>query len=205
MMASIANSSSLQYPMFQLLPDGLSDRQRNDYLQGIFIADLQSAFTLITHPQKQITELRLSKGNAIISLSPSAPSMIPLTLSPAPGVPVSLCTPTVIADEDAPSPASVSTSSHLYLLLVKLGALYLSSAVVPVQRQSTQGRSLDVAASVALSLWVLVLTSVVMCQTPKRWPQQPPRLRCDKQLNCMWECLHDCGYECSSYAAVKKH
>ena len=27
----------------------------------------------------------------------------------------------------------------------------------------------------------------------------------DEQQECMWECLHNCRVECSSYAAVKKH
>ena len=77
--------------MYQPLPDNLSRRQHNDYLQGIFAADLGSAFALINNLQKQITELQLNKGNTIVPPSPSTPSTILLTPSPAPGPPISSC------------------------------------------------------------------------------------------------------------------
>ena len=127
MMASIANSSSPQYFVFQLLPDGLSNRQRDEYLQGIFAADLRSAFALITNLQEQITELQLIKGNAIVSPSPSTPSTIPMTPSPAPDAPISSCTPAsaAAAAEDVLSPNSASTSSRSYPPLIRLDAHYL--------------------------------------------------------------------------------
>ena len=86
------------------LPDNLSRRQHDDYFQEIFVADLRSAFALITNLQKQITELQLNKGNTIVSPSPSTPSTILLTPSPAPGPPISSCTPAAIAAEDVLAP-----------------------------------------------------------------------------------------------------
>ena len=83
-MTTTANSDLPQYFMFKLLPDNLSDRQHDEYLQDIYIADLQSAFTLITNLQKQIAELQLNKGNTIVPPLPSTPSTILLTPSPAP-------------------------------------------------------------------------------------------------------------------------
>ena len=97
MKTTIDGSGPPQYLVYQPLPDNLSRRQRDDYLQEVFVADLRSAFALITNLQKQITELQLTKGNTIVSLSPSTPSTIPLTPSPAPGPPISLCTPAVTA------------------------------------------------------------------------------------------------------------
>ena len=119
------------------------------YLQDIFVADLRSAFTLITDLQKQLAELQLNKDKTVVPPSPSTPSTVPLTPSPAPGAPVSSCTPTAIADADVLSPKSASTSSRSYPPLVKLDARYLGSADVPVQAQPAQGGSLDVAASAA--------------------------------------------------------
>ena len=58
-MTTIDGSDSPQYFAFQLLPDNLSNRQRDDYFQGIFVADLRSAFALITNLQKHVTELQL--------------------------------------------------------------------------------------------------------------------------------------------------
>ena len=100
MMAMIDGSGLPQYLMYQLLLGNLSRRQRNKYLQSIFIADLPSAFALINNPQKQITELQLTKGNTIVPLSPSALPTVPLTLSPAPGLLISLCTPAAATAED---------------------------------------------------------------------------------------------------------
>jgi hypothetical protein len=97
---TIANSDSPQHFVFQPLPDNLNRRQRDDYIQNICVADLRSAFVLITDLQKQITELQLKKGNTIVSPSPSTPSTILLTPSPAPGPPISSCTPAAIAAED---------------------------------------------------------------------------------------------------------
>ena len=93
MMASIADSDSPQYFVFKPLPDNLSDRQRDEYLQDICVADLRSAFVLIANLQKQITELQLNKSGTIVPPSPSTPSTILLTPSPAPGPPISSCTP----------------------------------------------------------------------------------------------------------------
>ena len=59
MMASFHDSDSPQYFVFQPLPDGLSDRQRDKRLQDILVADLRSAFVLIAELQKTITELQL--------------------------------------------------------------------------------------------------------------------------------------------------
>ena len=114
MMASVSNSSSPQYFVYQPLPDGLSNRQRDRYLQGIFIAELRSAFMLIAELQKQLTRLQLNKDTAIVSPLPSTPSTIPLTPSPAPGAPVSSCTPAAATAEDVLSPHSASASSRLY-------------------------------------------------------------------------------------------
>ena len=93
MMAMIDGPGLLQYLMYQLPLGNLSRRQHNRYLQNIFIADIPSAFALINNPQKQIAELQLTKGNTIVPLSPSALPAVPLTLSPAPGLLISLCTP----------------------------------------------------------------------------------------------------------------
>ena len=57
MMATIDGSGSPQYFVYRPLPDSLSRRQHDDYLQDIFVADLRSAFALITNLQ--------SKGNAV--------------------------------------------------------------------------------------------------------------------------------------------
>ena len=84
-MTTIANSDSPQHFVFQPLPENLNRRQRDDYLQDICVTDLRSAFALITNLQKQITELQLNKGSTIVPPSPSTPSTILLTPSPAPG------------------------------------------------------------------------------------------------------------------------
>ena len=62
MTKTIDGSGSPQYLVFQPLPDNLSNRQCDAYLQNIFAADLRSAFTLITNLQKQITELLQQSG-----------------------------------------------------------------------------------------------------------------------------------------------
>ena len=120
-MTTIDGSDSPQYFAFQLLPDNLSNMQRDDYFQGIFVADLRSAFALITNLQKQVTELQLAKGNMVASPPPLTPSTILLTPSPAPGPPISSCTPAAAAAEDMLSPDSASASSHSYPLLIRLG------------------------------------------------------------------------------------
>ena len=60
MMTMIDGSGLPQYLMYQPLPDNLSRRQHDDYLQNIFFADLWSAFTLINcdNLQKQHAEHR---------------------------------------------------------------------------------------------------------------------------------------------------
>ena len=65
MMASIANSDSPQYFVFKPLPDNLSDRQRDEYLKDILVADLRSTFVLITDLQKQTAELKLNRSSTI--------------------------------------------------------------------------------------------------------------------------------------------
>ena len=122
MMVSIANSSSLQYFVYQPLPGGLSNRQRDRYLQDIFTADLRSAFMLTAEPQKQLMGLQLNKDTAIVPPLPSTPSTIPLTPSPAPGAPVSSGTPAATAAEDVLSPHAASASSRSYPPLVRLDA-----------------------------------------------------------------------------------
>ena len=47
-MTTIDGSDSPQYFVYRPLPDNLSKRQRGDYFQDIFVADLWSAFALIT-------------------------------------------------------------------------------------------------------------------------------------------------------------
>ena len=47
-MATIDGSDSPQYFVYRPLPGNLSRRQRDDYLQEIFVANLRSAFALIT-------------------------------------------------------------------------------------------------------------------------------------------------------------
>ena len=59
MMASTNDSGSPQYLVFQPLPDGLSYRQRDKRLRDILVADLRSAFVLITELQKTVMELKL--------------------------------------------------------------------------------------------------------------------------------------------------
>ena len=66
MMTTIGGSDSPQYFVFKPLPDNLSIRQRDDYLQDIFVAGLWSTFALIDNLQKQITELQLTKGSTIV-------------------------------------------------------------------------------------------------------------------------------------------
>ena len=61
-MATIDGSGPPQYLVYQPLSDNLSRRQRDDYLQHIFVTDLRSAFALIDNLQKQITELQLNKS-----------------------------------------------------------------------------------------------------------------------------------------------
>ena len=148
-MTTIDGSGSPQYFVFQPLPDNLSNRQRDDCLQDIFVADLRSAFALITNLQKQITELQLAKGNTIAPPPPSTPSTILLTPSSAPGPPTSSCTPAATAAEDVLAPNSASASSGSHPPLVRLDAHYLGSPARPVHEQSAQGGSLDFAASTA--------------------------------------------------------
>ena len=59
MMASIDDSGSPQYRVFQPLPNGLSNRQRDNHLQDVLVADLRSAFVLIAELQKTATDLTL--------------------------------------------------------------------------------------------------------------------------------------------------
>ena len=61
-MALVRRSTSCT---MQPLPDNLSRRQRDDYLQSIFAADLRSAVALIDKLKTQTTELHLTKGHAI--------------------------------------------------------------------------------------------------------------------------------------------
>ena len=51
--------------MFKLLPDNLSNRQRDEYLQDICVTDLRSTFVLIANLEKQITELQLNKSGPV--------------------------------------------------------------------------------------------------------------------------------------------
>ena len=89
-MTTIDGSDSPQYFVYHPPLDNLSRRQLDDYFQGVFVADLQSVFALVNNLQKQITELQLNKSNTIVSPSPSTPSTILLTPSPAPGPPLAL-------------------------------------------------------------------------------------------------------------------
>ena len=148
-MTTIDGSGSPQYFVFQPLPDSLNNRQRDEYLQDIFVADLRSAFALITDLQKQITELQLNKSSTIVSPSPSTPSTILLTPSPAPGPPISSCTPAATAAADVLAPNSASASSRSCPPLIRLAARYLGSPAKSVHEQSAQGGSLDFAASTA--------------------------------------------------------
>ena len=52
-------SGSLQYLIFQLLPNSPSNKQRDKHLQDALVADLRSAFVLIAELQKTATELKL--------------------------------------------------------------------------------------------------------------------------------------------------
>ena len=113
-MTTIDGSDSPQYFVYRPLPDNLSRRQRDDCLQKIFVADLRSTFALIDNLQKQITELQLTKGNTIVSPSPSTPSAVLLTPSLAPGPPISSCTPAATAAADVLAPNSASASSRSY-------------------------------------------------------------------------------------------
>ena len=124
----------------------------------------------------QLAELQPNKDKTAVSPSPSTPLTLPLTPSPgpAPGVPVSSGTPTATADGDVPSLNSAAASSRSYPLLIRLDARSLGSNAVPVVEQSAQGGSLDFAASAAWPLRLQAPTSEVMCQTPRRWPRQPP-------------------------------
>ena len=142
-------SGSLQCFMYWPLLGNLSRRQCDNYLQEIFVTDLQSAFALITDLQKQIMELQLNKSNTIISLSPSTPSAILLTLSPAPGPLILSCTPTTTTAADVLALNSASASSRSYPPLIRPDARYLSSPARPAHEQSAQGRSLDFTASAA--------------------------------------------------------
>ena len=92
-MTTIDGSDSPQYFVYRPPPDNLSRRQLDDYFQGVFVADIRSVFALVNNLQKQIAELQLNKSNTIVSPSPSTPSTILLTPSPAPGPPISSCTP----------------------------------------------------------------------------------------------------------------
>ena len=96
-MTTIDGSDSPQYFVYRPPPDNLSRRQLDDYFQGVFVADLRSVFALVNNLQKQITELQLNKSNTIVSPSPSTPSTILLTPSPAPGPPISSYTPAATA------------------------------------------------------------------------------------------------------------
>ena len=148
-MTTIGGSDSPQYLVYRPLPDNLSRRQRDDYLQEVFVTDLRSAFALIANLQKQITELQLNKSNTIVSPSPSTPSTILLTPSPAPGPPISSCTPAATAAADVLAPNSASASSRSYPPLIRLDARYLGSSAVHAHEHSAQGGSLDFAASTA--------------------------------------------------------
>ena len=73
-MASIDDSGSPQYRVFQPLPNGLSNRQRDRHLQDAVVADLRSAFVLIAELQKTITELTLQNLQSATSPKDSTPS-----------------------------------------------------------------------------------------------------------------------------------
>ena len=124
-MTTIDGSDSPQYFVYRPPPDNLSRRQLDDYFQGVFVADLRSVFALVNNLQKQITELQLNKSNTIVSPSPSTPSTILLTPSPAPGPPISSCTPAATAAADVLAPNSASASSRSYPPLIRLDAHYL--------------------------------------------------------------------------------
>ena len=70
-MASIDDSGSPQCHIFQLVPDGLSNKQCDKYLQNVVINDLRSAFVLITELQKTVTELMLQNLQSVTSLKVS--------------------------------------------------------------------------------------------------------------------------------------
>ena len=148
-MTTIDGSDSPQYFVYRPPPDNLSRRQLDDYFQEIFVADLRSVFALINNLQKQITELQLNKSNTIVPPSPSTPSTILLTPSPAPGPPISSCTPAATAAADVLAPNSASASSRSYPPLIRLDARYLGSPAVHAHEHSAQGGSLDFAASTA--------------------------------------------------------
>ena len=148
-MTTIDGSDSPQYFVYRPPPDNLSRRQLDDYFQGVFVADLRSVFALVNNLQKQITELQLNKSNTIVPPSPSTPSTILLTPSPAPGPPISSCTPAATAAADVLTPNSASASSRLYPPLIRPDARYLGSPAVHAHEHSAQGGSLDFAASTA--------------------------------------------------------
>ena len=70
MMASIGDSGSPQYLVFQPLPDGLSYRQRDKHLKNILVADLRSAFVLIaeldvSNAKSRIDNICLQQTNLV--------------------------------------------------------------------------------------------------------------------------------------------
>ena len=148
-MTTIDGSDSPQYFVYRPPPDNLSRRQLDDYFQGVFVADIRSVFALINNLEKKITELQLNKSNTIVSPSPSTPSTILLTPSPAPGPPISSCTPAATAAADVLAPNSASASSRSNPPLIRLDVRYLGSPAVHAHEHSAQGGSLDFAASTA--------------------------------------------------------
>ena len=145
-MASIDDSGTPQYLVFQPLPDGLSNRQHNKHLQDILVADLRSAFVLIAELQKTVTELKLQGIQSVMSSRVPTPSTIKFTLSLAPHMPISLCMP---VDVDVPSPDSVSASSRLHPPLIMPAACDVSSSVMAMHEQPAQGGLPDVAGSLS--------------------------------------------------------
>ena len=170
-MASIDDSGLLQYHIFQWVLNSLSNKQHNRHLQLVVVDDLRSAFILITELQKTVTELQLQGIQTATSLRVS--NLIKFTLSLAPHAPVLLCMP---VDADMPSPDLVSVSSHSHLLLVMPTDCNVSSSVVAMHKQPTQGGLPNVVGSLSQGPQLgqlQALTSEVMCQTPRHWPQQP--------------------------------
>ena len=73
-MASIDDSGSPQYRVFQPVPNGLSNKQRDKHLQNVVVDDLRSAFVLIAELQKTVTDLTLQNLQSATSPTVSTPS-----------------------------------------------------------------------------------------------------------------------------------
>ena len=184
-MALVRRSTSCT---MQPLPDNLSRRQLDNYFQGVFVADLRSVFALVNNLQKQITELQLNKSNTIVPPSPSTPSTILLTPSPAPGPPISSCTPAAAAAADVLAPNSASASSRSNPPLIRLDARYLGSPAVHAHEHSAQGGSLDFAASTARPPQLQAPASDGGSRRQQRGRgqrRQQPTAAADEELTCV--------------------